>query len=46
MTEYDSWLLRQQWEYEDQQELNEQEEEEEVDDLFNDPNNVMSHYHY
>ncbi len=54
MTEYDSWLLRQQWEYEDQQELNEQEEEEEdedeeeeeEDDWFNDPNNVMSRHHY
>ncbi len=45
MTQYDSWLLRQQWEYEDQQELNEQEEEEE-DDWFNDPNNVMSRFHY
>jgi hypothetical protein len=45
VTQYDSWLLRQQWEYEDQQELNEQEEEEE-DDWFNDPNNVMSRFHY
>lgn len=48
MTEFDSWLLRQQWEYEDQQEEQEQieKEEEEEDDWFNDPNNIMSHYHY
>ena len=52
MTEYDSWLLRQQWEYEDQQEEQEQleeeeeEEEEEEDEWFNDPNNVMSRHYY
>jgi hypothetical protein len=45
MTDFDSWLLRQQWEYEDQQELEEEEEEEE-DDWLNDPNCVMSRYHY
>ena len=45
MTDFDSWLLRQQWEYEDQQELEELEEEEE-DDWLNDPNNVMSRHHY
>lgn len=46
MTDFDSWLLRQQWEYEDQQELEELEEEEEEDNWFNDPNNVMSRHHY
>jgi hypothetical protein len=48
MTDFDSWLLRQQWEYEDQQEEQEQieEEEEEEDDWLNDPNNVMSRHHY
>ena len=46
MTEFDSWLLRQQWEHEDQQELEELEEEEEDDDWLNDPNNVMSRHHY
>lgn len=31
MTEYDFWLLRQQWEYEDQQELTELEYREEME---------------
>lgn len=31
MTDYDSWLLRQQWEYEDQQELAELEYKEEME---------------
>lgn len=44
MTSYDYWSFQQQCDYEDQQELEEEEEEE--DDWFNDPNNVMSRYHY
>lgn len=43
---YYEWCEQQlsRWEYE--QELAELEEEEEDSDWFNDPNNVMSRYHY
>ena len=44
---YDFFLLQQQWAYEDEQLDNEElEESYEDSDWFNDPNNVMSRYHY